>query len=249
MENFDLLLQSIQQNKLKKLALSSVDNLNNDEMMLLADALMENTSIKQITIVYDQYINNLADGILFKVILKKIDSNVLEELALILNLSYDNTFLLAKSLRDNTSLVKLVLADGIMCKSMPLIAESLLYNKTLLHLYLDSNFAKDESVEHLCEMLRKNCTLQSLSLQDNHFSDESIKLLVHTARYFNQSLIKLNLNNNPGSHVLINNYFCLQYSFKHGLFKREDQYPHPKFTQQKLNRDEQFNDTKVNKLF
>lgn len=239
MKNFDLLLQKIQQNELVKLAIDETDKLNNKKIITLAEALTKNTSIKTITITTEAYFKDVAGNALFKVILKKIKNNELEKLSFMLPLTTNEIILLGEALKNNSSLISLMLADGIINKSMPLITESLTYHKTLLHLNLDSNFATDESVSYLCDMISKNCSLQSLSLQNNNFSLESIKLIAKTAKYFNQSLINLNLNNNPGSNVLTTECFHLEFSLKFSFFNREIEM----FPQKKSDSNESFDNT------
>ena len=126
----------------------------------------------------------------------------------------------------NSSLTKLMLSGGVINESMPLIAEAVKHNKTLLSLNLDSNFAKDISIECLTEMIKENNTLKSLSLQDNHFHEEGIKCLYDAAKHYNQSLFQLNLHNNFGSHKTlekIDKALTRKAQFELGFFNRNKQ--------------------------
>ncbi|MBV9575866.1 MAG: hypothetical protein JO149_04510 [Gammaproteobacteria bacterium] len=197
MENFNILLKKIQLDELRTFALGALDKFNAEEMHALAAALIKNNSINTIIISSKALFKGDMNDALFNSILEKMKYNDLTELSFMFSLDEVKMPLFLNALQQNSSLIKLTLADGILNTNMPLLSKVVKSHKTLRHLNLDSNFAKDISIPPLCDLLRDSA-IESLSLQNNHFSAEGMKLLLEN----NQSLVTLNLNNNPGSEFI-----------------------------------------------
>ncbi|CAF2855734.1 unnamed protein product [Rotaria sp. Silwood2] len=86
--------------------------------------------------------------------------------------------ILAKTLSNNTSLIRLELqCNCIGDRGVDYLADALSVNKGLKVLDLRDNNITHEGARHLANMLKRNQTLTSLSLNSNHIDDRGIRLL------------------------------------------------------------------------
>ncbi|CAF2619132.1 unnamed protein product [Rotaria sp. Silwood2] len=86
--------------------------------------------------------------------------------------------ILAKTLSNNTSLIRLELqCNCIGDRGVDYLADALSVNKCLKVLDLRDNNITHEGARHLANMLKRNQTLTSLSLNSNHIDDRGIRLL------------------------------------------------------------------------
>ncbi len=185
-------LSGVKANVIIKLIASWWDQLKDDDIKNLAEALGSNSSLLELIIhncnVRDAGTQHLANALK--------SNTTLQKLALIENKITDaGAQHLANALKTNTTLHKLTLSNNnISDIGVQYLANALKTNTTLHKLILSKNKITDIGAQYLANVLKTNTTLKELTL-GNNITDIGAQYLAN-ALEINTSLKKLKLSDN-----------------------------------------------------